>query len=461
MAGPAARAARVLSPGATSPAATCAWLARGADGEALAEAVRTLLSGGAGVEVVREKPGRRRLARATLASGERCFLKQIAADRRDAWRRPLGLTPAQRELRMLRRLAQAGVRVPEALAHFTGADGAQVLVTRFLDGEPLADALRRPPRERRALIARVGELVASLHAAGVAHRDLHRENVWVTRAGPVLLDLQQAVALSARALRLRDLGELDASLAPLLSKADRIRLRAAATGLARPYGARARRELRAVGRAARARRRAHVESRTRRCLREGRLYARVSGASGRGMRLRTCAEQAVDAALGGPPRSGAEGRVLRYETAWPWGSPARDAWVAGHGLRARGIGAPLPLAFAERRRGLGVVSQVWLEAFRDAHPEDPVRWLAEVVDAGTALRREGVALGSDAPWCRDARSALGPADLARVRFRRRLRAAEIRRIDDRVAELIAAAPTSEAEREAARRRYAARRRFES
>ena len=419
--------------------------------------MRALLAGEREVEILREKPGRRRLARATLASGERCFLKQFAPERRHGWRRRLGLTPAWRELRMLRHLASAGVRVPAALAHFATAAGDQVLVTRFLEGESLASALRRPPRERRELLARVGELVAHLHAAGVAHRDLHRENVWVTRAGPVLIDLQQAVALRAGWLRRRDLGELDASLAPLLSLADRIRLRAAALGVSRPFGARARAALRAVGRAAIARRRAHVDSRTRRCLREGRVYATLRGGQGRGMRLRSQPEDAVRRALGETHSSGAAGQVLRFDSAWlrP-GSPARDAWRAGHGLRARGLGAPLPLAFAERRSLAGVTSRVWLEAWRDARPEDPARWLDEVVDAGVALRREGVSLGSDAPWCRDARGRLGPADLAPVRFRRHLRAAEIRLIDARVEALIAAAPASEADRAAARRRYAAR-----
>jgi hypothetical protein len=99
---------------------------------------------------------------------------------------------------------------------------------------------------------------------------------------------------------------------------------------------------------------------------------------------------------------------------------------------------------------------VWLEEWQAARPGDPARWLAEVVATGAALRREGVALGSDAPWCRDARGALGPCELARVRFQRRLPEAEARRIDARVEELIAAAPADETLRAAARRRYAAR-----
>ena len=57
---------------------------------------------------------------------------------------------------------------------------------------------------------------------------------------------------------------------------------------------------------------------------------------------------------------------------------------------------------------------------------------------------------------RDARGALFPADLASVRFRRRLSRAEAKRIDVWTERAVRATPASEALRAAALRRYAGR-----
>ena len=53
------------------------------------------------------------------------------------------------------------------------------------------------------------------------------------------------------------------------------------------------------------------------------------------------------------------------------GSPARRAWLAGHGLRELGIAAATPYAFVERRRfGLPVASAAVFEDLRPAAPAD-------------------------------------------------------------------------------------------
>jgi hypothetical protein len=285
----------------------------------------------------------------------------------------------------------------------------------------------------------------------VIHRDLHRENLWVTDAGPVLIDFGQAVRLRTRRMRIRDLGELDASVAPLLSTSDRIRLRAGLLGEARPFGASARRKLRAVGQASERRHRSHVESRTRRSLREGRLYARLSCAAGRGMRLRSQSEETARSALAG------SNDVQRFRTALARpGSPARDAWLAGHGLRARGIGAPLPLAFIEKRRLLGVASAIWLEPQEPLEARNLERFVEELVALGVALRRHHIAIAADAALCRDAHGALSPTGLEKIRFRRRLSRAEVQRIDALLDTGLRNAGTAETERMAALRRYRAR-----
>lgn len=148
------------------------------------------------------------------------------------------------------------------------------------------------------------------------------------------------------------------------------------------------------------------------------------------------------------------------------GSAGQRAWVGGHGLRARGIGAALPLAFLERRAwGVPVASLVVLE---DLHPAEPADDLTgpdpdELLDAlaGLAclLHRRRVDHGDLKASHVFVRA--GPAglearilDLEGVRFRRRL--SDARRIQA-LAELNASLPDRlpAAARRAAFARYAA------
>lgn len=346
--------------------------------------------------VVREKSGRRRLLRAPLAGdgssaemGGSCFIKQFAARRpgrgpvrwlREWAKRRLGLTTDQREWRALVRLHAAGVAVPEPLAHAELASGDRVLVTRYVEGCSLAEALNAPRRERDALLRAVGELVARFHTTGFVHRDLHRENLWVGKSGPLLLDLQLTLPRRSQRARLADLGELDRSLERVVPLTDRVRLRAAALGLSRPFGAAARAALREVAAAAGERARAHYRSRTRRTLRAGRLYAPIGVGSAAGLRWRDTPEAAIHAAIAEAPATAGTRRLARTDgglevRTWAepgWlgafgaalhGSPARRAWRGGHGLRARHIEAVVPLAFVEWRRfGLPFRSALVTEA---------------------------------------------------------------------------------------------------
>jgi hypothetical protein len=68
------------------------------------------------------------------------------------------------------------------------------------------------------------------------------------------------------------------------------------------------------------------------------------------------------------------------------GSPARPAWLAGHGLRARGIGVAMPVAFVEDRPwGVPTTSAVVLENLQGLEASDQcdAAWAndREVVDA--------------------------------------------------------------------------------
>ncbi len=446
--------------------------------EPLARCIDDAFSPDARAALVREN-SRRRLLRIRLAASagappQTLMLKHFRAASgphpiRDRIKAATPLAPARREWRALRTLYDAGVTVPEPLALATLPNGEGLLVTRFVNGTNLVEALRAAGPERRGLLRALGELVARMHAAGLVHRDLHGGNVLVGAPGPVLLDLQHARASRSRRARLRDVGSLDYSLSQALTMADRIRLRAAALGLARPFGLRARRRLRAVGRACRTRARRHASSRTRRALRPGRRFARLRIGGLRGMRVREIASAEVAALLGAHERALRTGdaSVLKHDgrsriTAVDHagrravvkevvagglarhladavrGSPARRAWLGGHGLRARDIAAALPLAFLERRRlGVPVASVVVLEDLRPAvfadrlaeRTRESARLLDTLVDLLLRLHRRHAVHGDlkashIAVSCEGADWIPRPLDLEGVRFPRRLSEAE-------------------------------------
>jgi hypothetical protein len=430
-------------------------------------AVERWRAGALAGELLRDSP-RRRLVRLPAAEAGDLLIKHFRLGsgrhrRREAWKTRLGRSPADREHRTLAALHARGVAVPAPLGLAALPGGDRLLVLPFMPGASLAEALHRPHPERRRTLAALGALLAQLHDAGFAHGDLHAENVLVTGEGPVLVDLQHARRLRGRWDRTRELGELDYGLWRRASLADRVRLRAAALGLARPFDAAAREALRRVGEAAEARAFAHGRSRTRRALRPGRLVAELRLAQGTGLRARDFSPQEAALALaahaeaigaGGAGvlkddvrsrvtdvRAGGRRVIVKQVLARGparvladalRGSPARRAWRGGHGLLARGIGAARPLASLERRRaGLPVASWLVLEHLApaidaleaaSAAPAPTVEALLGLVDR---LHRRGVEHGD----LKATHVFLDPAaapprawlvDMEAVRFRRRL-----------------------------------------
>jgi serine/threonine protein kinase len=76
--------------------------------------------------------------------------------------------------------------------------GARYLVMEFLEGETLADRLRRGPLPERQALTYARDIAAGLtaaHARGIVHRDLKPSNVMLTKTGAKLVDFGLAKAV--------------------------------------------------------------------------------------------------------------------------------------------------------------------------------------------------------------------------------------------------------------------------
>ena len=386
--------------------------------------------------------------------------------------RGLALSSGQREWRALSRLRSVGSNVPAPLALALLDDGGELLISSFIEGTPLLECLAGAVPARRRLLTALGDQVALLHASGVAHRDLHAGNFVVNAQGqPVLLDFQRARSTRSARARRKDLAAFDFSLSQAaLSVADRMRFRSAALGISGRATDAERLTLRRVGLAATQHATRHYRSRTRRCLRAGRLYAHLNIEGRTGLRLRSVPGEVIERALaihaavqsgegelstlGSTLKRDQRSRVTATEVGGRAvvikevvkpgrgrlladafrGSPARRAWVGGHGLLARGIGAATPLAFVEvRRLFIPVSSLLVLEDLRPARPaNEPDSASRNPDELAEALRRLAVRLHTRCVVHGDLQaphiflSQRGDSlestliDLEGVRFRRRL-----------------------------------------
>lgn len=376
---------------------------------------------GHGATVLRDNP-RRRLVRIDSKSAGTLLVKhyRLGSGRHRGRERVKGWfrrSPADREFRTLARLRDAGLPVPPPLARGTLPGGDRLIVTRYLPGETLGEALHTDAKSRRALVVSLGAVLARLYARGIVHGDLHGGNVLSTSHGPVLLDLQHARRTKRRRAREADLARLEHSLwAAGVPRTDRLRLRATALRLARPFDRKARKALARVGRATGDRFHEHARSRHKRALRPGRRFGKIRVENHRGMRLRDLEASEVVEALAQHREALArdDARVLKddgrsrvtaltvgdhrmiVKEVMPrglWrrladrfrGSPARRAWYGGHGLAARFLGVAMPLAYLERRRfGLPAGSLVFLRDLRPAVPGDTFPGDAASLDRAVA-----------------------------------------------------------------------------
>ena len=80
--------------------------------------------------------------------------------------------------------------------------GVDYLVMEFLEGETLADRLRKGPLNTEQLLAfgiQICEGLEKAHKTGVIHRDLKLGNIMLTKAGAKLMDFGLAKSITAQA----------------------------------------------------------------------------------------------------------------------------------------------------------------------------------------------------------------------------------------------------------------------
>lgn len=132
------------------------------------------------------------------ADGRRVAVKQIRADLAsdDSFR-----SRFKREVDAAGRL---GGRFTAAVLASDVDAARPYLVTEFVDGPNLADAVRRSgPMQREqllALAAGLAQALAAAHEAGVVHRDVKPTNVLLAAEGPKLIDFGIAYAAEATAI---------------------------------------------------------------------------------------------------------------------------------------------------------------------------------------------------------------------------------------------------------------------
>ena len=105
----------------------------------------------------------------------------------------------EREARSISQLNHPHICVLHDVGHDGGTD---FLVMEYLEGESLADRLKRgslPVAEQLDIAIQVADALAAAHNAGIVHRDLKPGNVMMTQAGAKLLDFGLAKPLSAMA----------------------------------------------------------------------------------------------------------------------------------------------------------------------------------------------------------------------------------------------------------------------
>lgn len=118
--------------------------------------------------------------------GRRAVLKDYRRYRRSPLA-PLARLLVRREARNLERLRGWG-HAPQPVA----TTDALVLGMEYIDGQPLGEDMSAVSTD---LFQQLRAAVGTLHAAGIAHNDLHRSNILVSEGVPKVVDFAAALAM--------------------------------------------------------------------------------------------------------------------------------------------------------------------------------------------------------------------------------------------------------------------------
>jgi tRNA A-37 threonylcarbamoyl transferase component Bud32 len=362
----------------------------------------------------------RTVYRVTLPNGQSVFWKHCRLNGPRAWWRDFFRGPkAKLEFDRARTLVGRGIETiePLACARFRGRwPRGSFLITRALeDTAPLDHVLiHHPPADpegRRRLTVELAEYIAKLHAAGVAHPDLHPGNllVRITANGYAffLIDVHDIVLGQPLdvAARRRNLALFNRWFQLRTSRADRLRFWRAydevVANPAEPCAIESATDRSVIGLWA---------SRQGRCLRENRHFRSVRRGNVAGAALREFDPAVVEGLLTDPdaPFAGLDAELLKssrsatvvvlsvatnqgprsvvfkrfrvthrsdYLAAQFRPPPALRSWINGHALIDRGIPTPMPLLVMHSKRfGLSGTGYLLCDLVPEArHLHDAIR----------------------------------------------------------------------------------------
>ena len=127
-------------------------------------------------------------------------------------KRILGQAPWQREQRGLQSVKAHPPLAPAFLGRARTPQGEILLISEFIEGPGLGEALSGSKADTASMLTACGEVIARLHQSGVAHGDLHPGNLLLAEGGPILIDFQRSSKNRTHS-RTDDLARLDFSLA--------------------------------------------------------------------------------------------------------------------------------------------------------------------------------------------------------------------------------------------------------
>ena len=387
----------------------------------------------------------RTVYRVALPNGEVVYWKHCRLNGpRARWREILRGPKAKLEFDRLETLAARGIATIEPLAWGTldrSPAGGSVLITRGLDAAvPLDDYLTtagpRTPADRRRFTRALAAFLSRLHAAGIAHPDLHPGNILIrtpdTDPTFYLIDVHDvgvAGALSVRARR-ANLVLLNRWFQIRSSRADRLRFWRAYGGDDGARWIEAETARSSIGLWA---------NRNERCVKDNRSFWTVRGRGLSGYAVRELIPEVAAPFLADPdaPFARPDAKILkasrtstvceltvatpagpramvykRFNVTGTWDpivnrlrpSPAMRSWTIGHTFLDRGLPTPMPWLVLHRyRHGFPAEGYLLCEKVEVAEPlnvavaradeesrrrliETLARWLRAMHDRGLAHR---------------------------------------------------------------------------